>query len=260
MIVGLGKSDIDDNGWNFVNNAYYQGYLENNVYTFQGLQGDDKYAHLTLGGYYAEDAASEIDWYDVSNMEAWELEISVLTVDGYDLLLPPESASVDLGENADSSYPSFVHFNTSYPFIGVDTEAMTIIKRDLDFYIPDISCQYNYYNNIWNACYYTQPCDASVFNGATINFQFGGDAAYEMPLSSLMIDYTNYYGSSYCAIAVQEITNMPYDESTQRHFYFGDVFFKQFMGIFDQGNNKMGIALSSLASTGSSLSCPGTSC
>lgn len=34
MIVGLGKSNIDDNGWSFVNNAYYQGYLENNMYSF----------------------------------------------------------------------------------------------------------------------------------------------------------------------------------------------------------------------------------
>lgn len=53
---------------------------------------------------------------------------------------------------------------------------------------------------------------------------------------------------------------MPYDEDTQRHFYFGNVFFKQFVGIFDAGNDKFGLALSNLATTGSSLTCPGTSC
>lgn len=82
-------------------------------------------------------------------MDAWELQVNSFVVDGFDLLIPPESATV-----SSDDYKSFVHFNTSYPFIGVDANTMTIIKRDLDFYIPDINCNYNWYNNIWNACYY----------------------------------------------------------------------------------------------------------
>ena len=51
-----------------------------------------------------------------------------------------------------------------------------------------------------------------------------------------------------------------FNPDTERHFYFGDVFFKQFVGIFDQGAGAMGIAQSANSVVGVSLACPGTSC
>ena len=51
-----------------------------------------------------------------------------------------------------------------------------------------------------------------------------------------------------------------FNPDTERHFYFGDVFFKQFVGIFDQGAGVMGIAQSKNSVVGVSLACPGTSC
>jgi len=51
-----------------------------------------------------------------------------------------------------------------------------------------------------------------------------------------------------------------FDTDAERHFYFGDVFFKQYVGIFDQGNGLMGVALSSKASTGVEFACAGNGC
>lgn len=58
---------------------------------------------------------------------------------------------------------------------------------------------------------------------------------FTMPLSAFMIDYT--FGNNYCYIGIQKMKKMSrhFDSTTERHFYFGDVFFKQFIGIFDQG-------------------------
>lgn len=67
-------------------------------------------------------------------------------------------------------------------------------------------------------------------------------------------------GVDYCAIGIQKITNMPYNETFERNFYFGDFFFKQFVGVFDLENKVMGLAKSVHAEEGTDLICPGTSC
>jgi hypothetical protein len=52
-----------------------------------------------------------------------------------------------------------------------------------------------------------------------------------------------------------------FDIDAERHFYFGDIFFKQFVGIFDLGNKLLGFAKSSRASSSAvTFSCVGTSC
>jgi hypothetical protein len=37
---------------------------------------------------------------------------------------------------------------------------------------------------------------------------------------------------------------MPFDTNKERHFYFGDVFFKNFAGVFDFNQGRLGMALS----------------
>jgi len=56
-----------------------------------------------------------------------------------------------------------------------------------------------------------------------------------MPVNSLQYDYTYYNNANIplCAIAIEILDDMPYDTDTERHFYFGNVFFQQFVGIFD---------------------------
>lgn len=52
-----------------------------------------------------------------------------------------------------------------------------------------------------------------------------------------------------------------FDITTERHFYFGDVFFKQFVGIFDMANGFMGMAKSKWASSSEvTFSCEGNWC
>ena len=66
-----------------------------------------------------------------------------------------------------------------------------------------------------------------------------------------------------CGIAIQSLPNMQYqfDITTERHFYFGDVFFKQFVGIFDIGNSLLGMAKSSRATTSMvTFECAGDAC
>lgn len=40
---------------------------------------------------------------------------------------------------------------------------------------------------------------------------------------------------------------MPYDSTAERHFYFGDIFFENFAGVFDFSSGKLGMALSAFA-------------
>ena len=75
----------------------------------------------------------------------------------------------------------------------------------------------------------------------------------------MLVDY-QVSSVDYCAVAVQKVPNMPFDQDNERHFYFGNAFFKNFVGIFDQETGVMGMAKSSRASESVQLICPGTSC
>ena len=51
----------------------------------------------------------------------------------------------------------------------------------------------------------------------------------------MLIDYT-VSSNAYCAVAVQKIVNTYWDTATERHFFFGNAFFKNFVGVFDMEN------------------------
>lgn len=53
---------------------------------------------------------------------------------------------------------------------------------------------------------------------------------------------------------------MPFDLTSERHFYFGDIFFENFAGIFDFASGKVGMALSQYAPETVSFACAGDSC
>ena len=75
----------------------------------------------------------------------------------------------------------------------------------------------------------------------------------------MLIDYT-VDSVDYCAVAVQIMPRMPFDETLERHFYFGNTFFKNFVGVFNQTAGQMGMAKSSRAASSVELICPGSSC
>lgn len=95
-----------------------------------------------------------------------------------------------------------------------------------------------------------------------LTFAFGTNARFNLPVSTLQINYT-IANQEMCGIAIQSLPNMQYqfDITSERHFYFGDVFFKQFVGIFDIGNSLLGMAKSSRATTDMvTFECAGDSC
>ena len=136
-----------------------------------------------------------------------------------------------------------------------------MVEKDLKFFRPDISCDYDATYNPWNICYYEEPCQASDMPG-NLTFAFGTNARFNLPVSTLQINYT-IANQDMCGIAIQSLPNMQYqfDITTERHFYFGDVFFKQFVGIFDIGNSLLGMAKSSRATTSMvTFECAGDAC
>ena len=135
-IIGLGTyPQEDDDTWSFINNAYVNGLIQANAYSFQGVNGDADYAHLTIGGYNYEDMASDIEWFNITETGGWKVPISDMIMNNnVNLLTAPsddDAADQYLGADAVSVIPSYAHFNTGYPFIGVDSNTGAMVEADL---------------------------------------------------------------------------------------------------------------------------------
>jgi len=71
---------------------------------------------------------SEIEWYDLNSSEneaekvsEWRLNFSNFTFDSIDLMKAPASDdTVYAGALPNADFPVYGHFNTGYPFLGVD--------------------------------------------------------------------------------------------------------------------------------------------
>jgi len=194
-IVGLGYDPVadPDKAYSFVNTAYEAGYLLANTFSFQGHVGDSRYAHLTLGGYLESDLSGDVEWYDMSSLTDghWKLPISTFTIDGIDLLAAPTTTNDDgdasnayVGEEV--TFPSYAHFNSGYPFLGVDEATGQLLYDDLKQFRPDLDCDYDADYNPWGICYYPGKCDDSAFGTAIqINFGSNGEEAaqFSIPIS-----------------------------------------------------------------------------
>lgn len=270
-IVGVGKSSDSDASFSFLDRAYEAGLLMNNTFTFQGVTEDEQYAHLTIGGYNEMDMSTEIDWQNVTTSEsaAWMLELSTFSLDGVSLMTPPTPAPADVADgsladrmayNETVDYPVMAHFNSGYPFLGVDSAIFDTVNADLKIFRPDVNCGNTPTTaNPWGVCYYQDTCDGDIFKGANFTFAFGTNSTFEWPLSSMLVNYT-VSSTDYCAIMVQELKQVPFDTDVERHFYFGDIFFKSYVGVFDQESAQIGMAVSSRADPTVTITCPGTSC
>ena len=95
-IIGLGK-DTNGSGiaYNFIDRAYEEGLLKYNTYAFQGVTEDEKYAHLTIGGYNAADMDGDIDWYSMDYETKWKVNITTMTLDSIDLTAAPPAPATD---------------------------------------------------------------------------------------------------------------------------------------------------------------------
>jgi len=213
----------------------------------------------------------DIEWFNMTEYSSlgWRVPISNMIMDdSVNLLTAPASDNdVDdyyLGAEEVSVIPSYAHFNTGYPFIGVDENTGEMVESDLQFFRPDITCKYDVTYNPWNICYYEAACDDNWLPG-NLTFSFGTNmTTFNLPISQLQTNYTVDSGTkTYCSIAIQTLNNMKnvFDITQERHFYFGDIFFKQFVGIFDMANGMLGMAKSRYASSPSvSFTCEGVWC
>ena len=190
-IIGLGEyPQTDDDTWSFINNAYQQGYIASNSYSFQGVYDDPDYAHLTIGGYNYEDIDGDIEWFNMTdyNSIGWRVPISNLIMDETtNLLTAPATDNDDddfyLGAEEVSVITSYARFNTGYPFIGVDENVGPMVESALQFFKPDITCTYDVTYNPWNLCYYESACDDTWFPG-TLAFSFGTNmTTFNLPIS-----------------------------------------------------------------------------
>ena len=274
-ILGLGNGDPanDPNiAMNFINRAYEEGLLKNNTYSFQGLNGDQKYASMTIGGYSDRLFSSDIEWYDLNPTTAdgsyvnetpvsnWRLTFSNFTIDTYNLMNAPSSdpqvyESSPLKDDPTTEFKVYGHFNTGYPFIGVDENVAPLVLEDLQHFRPDVSCELHKTYNPMKVCYWKDTCDDNLFGTANMTFAFGTDAQFNLPMKEMLVNYT-VNGDSYCGFAFQQV-DMPFDLTKERHFYFGDVFFMNFAGVFDFTSGKIGMALSSYSPTGVTFDCAG---
>lgn len=187
--------------------------------------------------------------------QSWTLTFSKFNLEAYNLLEAPpaptppanedeeelkfmdpvlieKNKGLSANETLNVNFPSYAFFNTGYPFLGVDEYVSSMLIKDLKFYRPDVKCDYDPTYNKWSICYWQDICAPDTFGDANFTFSFGNNATFVLPLSQMMINYTES-ARDCCAVAIQTIYNMPYDTSVERHFYFGDIFFKSFVGVFD---------------------------
>ena len=105
------------------------------------MYDDSKYAHLTIGGYNYQDMAGDIEWFNITEYNTdgstgWRVPISSMFMDRSTNLLtaPTTDSNADdhyLGADEVTVIPSYAHFNTGYPFIGVDENTGDMIEADL---------------------------------------------------------------------------------------------------------------------------------
>ena len=166
-----------------------------------------------------------------------------------------ESLAADVTTNL----TGYAHFNTGYPFLGVDEYVADMVKGEMKFYRPDITCDFDNTLNPWSICYWRGDCSPDTFGDANLTFAFGTNATFIVPMSELMINYTAS-GNDMCGVGIQRISNMPFDTTVERHFFFGDIFFKSFVGVFNFDTMQLGMAKSVFAPATVELQCAGVSC
>ena len=186
-VLGLGNGDPTNDpnlSFNFINRAYEEGLLKNNTYSFQGLSGDQKYASMTIGGWSDRLFSTAVEWYDLNPADSndgvtnWKLTFSSFYIDTYDMMEAPtpteEVYAGSVFENdADTEFKVYGHFNTGYPFIGVDESIAPKLLEDLQHFRPDVSCELHKKWNPMGVCYWRDTCDPNLFGDADLRFEFG---------------------------------------------------------------------------------------
>jgi|Transcript_43410 hypothetical protein len=127
-------------------------------------------------------------------------------MDTYDLMKAPEKTN-DVYEGSlleadpTTEFPVYGHFNTGYPFIGVDEHVASTMISELQHFRPDLSCDFDKEYNPMSVCYWRDSCSDELFGDAKLTFAFGSDATFNLPMKELLVNYTAS-GESCCGFAM----------------------------------------------------------
>lgn len=168
---------------------------------------------MTIGGTNDQDFSGNVEWYNSTSFESvksWNLVITSMDLDHYNLIeAPPADPTAEPTDdqvnesavNVESNFTAYAHFNSGFPFLGVDTYVADMVEDDLKYFRPDVSCQVSTSKNPWGICYWEGVCQDDIFNGVNLTFSFGSNATFVLPTGQLMINYTmnNVY---YCGLGV----------------------------------------------------------
>ena len=121
-ILGLGVSDSMTK--NFIDVAYEQGMIQSKIFSIAGTSNslDQDNSTITFGGYRDEDITGDISYYDsFYSANSWSIKMDSFDLSGnenayYSLRYMPFEIDLTNGK------PTIAHFNSSYPFLGVDEE------------------------------------------------------------------------------------------------------------------------------------------
>ncbi len=105
-----------------------------------------------------EDFDGDIEWYNSTvqaSITSWKLVISSMDLDHYNLLEAPpapeptnEMYDDEFNDDHvykdavynDTDFTSYAHFNSGYPFIGVDEYVASLVEEDIKYFRPDVKC------------------------------------------------------------------------------------------------------------------------
>jgi len=117
------------------------------------------------------------------------------------------------------------------------------IVEYLKNYQPGIRCS-NTIDN-WGDCWLQGDC-ASIDLPEKLTFQFGTDATFEIPINNLLQYDSNYHQ---CVLEIASI-GTPSSPSIR----MGDPFFKSYYSVYNVTSKQIGLAVSSLAPEGTTIS------
>ena len=162
---------------NFIDVAYDQGMIQSKIFSIAGTSNslDQDNSTITFGGYRDEDITGDISYYDsFYSANSWSIKMDSFDLSGNEnayFPTPYEPYEIDLTDGK----PTIAHFNSSYPFLGVDEETYDEFKKLLDqaetrSYVSKVTWFVD--NNPWNLEYFmsykNNPCNELLDSNLTL--------------------------------------------------------------------------------------------
>jgi len=188
------------------------GVLSSNMFAFYLTDDMDEYSsgsELILGGYNSNRFTGSIRWFNLYQQSYWEVYMPKMTL---------------------GSVSSYTH----YAIIDSGTSFLVGPPSDVQAFASQVNAQYNSTYDI-----YLVDC-STVASLPSISIYFQSTSLAPFVLSGA--DYVLQFDSESCVLALGSMTSTSF-------WILGDAFMRKYYTIFDMGNNKIGFATASAASS-----------